>query len=309
MAESIDSACPSLSYMPLSELWLGETFDISGDAVASGCLHIIHDVEQTELTDSSLEFARKQKIRASLAVPISIDGTVSNGEINKDYRPRMWGLLIANQCHSVRYWQPLEINLLTSLATQLAIAIQQAQLFEQLESANQKLKSMAYLDFLTQVPNRRRFDEKMESEWHRLAREQKSLSLIMCDIDFFKLYNDTYGHLMGDDCLQQVARSIEQAVERPADLVARFGGEEFAIILPNTNIDGAINIAKKIQSHIADLKITHESSSISTYVTLSLGIASMVPVTSHPFSILVSMADQALYQAKANGRNQIYCIG
>ena len=309
VAESIDSACPSLSYIPLSELWLGETFDASGNALASGCLHIIHDIEQTELTDSSLDFAREQKIRASLAVPISIDGIVSNGEINKDQPPRIWGLLIANQCHSARYWQPLEINLLTSLAMQLAIAIQQAQLFEQLESANQKLKSMAYLDFLTQVPNRRRFDEQLESEWHRLAREQKSLSLIMCDIDFFKLYNDTYGHLIGDDCLQQVARSIQQAVERPADLVARFGGEEFAIVLPNTNIDGAINIAKKIQNHITDLKITHESSSISAYVTLSLGIASMVPVTSHPPSILVNMADQALYQAKADGRNQIYLIG
>jgi len=308
VAESVESDYPSLSYMPLSEIWLDESLDPTGDP-ASGCLHIIHDIKQTQLTDSSLEFARQQKIRASLAVPILIDGTVSNGEVKKDQPPRMWGLLIANQCNSARYWQPLEINLLTSLAKQLAIAIQQAQLFEQLESANQKLKNMAYLDFLTQVPNRRRFDEQLESEWQRLAREQKPLSLIMCDIDFFKLYNDTYGHLIGDSCLQQVAQAIERAVERPADLVARFGGEEFAIVLPYTSIQGSINVAEKIQSHIADLKIAHESSISSPYVTLSLGIACMVPVTSHSPSILVSMADQALYQAKADGRNQIYCIG
>lgn len=298
-AESVECGYRSISNMSLGELWLGET----QDSCHSGYIHIIHDLEQTELPLDSIEFAHRHHIRASLAVPISIDSVSS-----KDDHPLLWGVLIANQCASARYWQPLEVNLLNSLAIQLAIAIQQAQLFEQVEAANQKLQSIAYLDFLTQVPNRRRFDEHLYSEWNRLAREMKPLSLIMCDIDFFKLFNDAYGHLAGDECLQQVARAIEQAVSRPADLVARFGGEEFVVILPNTSIEGSIKVAQKIQESIKALQIIHEYSSISHYITLSLGVASMVPIAKAP-NILVSMADQALYQAKENGRDCIYSIG
>jgi diguanylate cyclase (GGDEF)-like protein/PAS domain S-box-containing protein len=298
-AESVECGYRSISNMSLGELWLGET----QDSCHSGYIHIIHDLDQTELPPDSIEFVHRHHIRASLAVPISIDSVGS-----KDDHPLLWGVLIANQCASTRYWQPLEVNLLNSLAIQLAIAIQQAQLFEQVEAANQKLQSIAYLDFLTQVPNRRRFDEHLYSEWNRLAREMKPLSLIMCDIDFFKFFNDAYGHLTGDECLQQVARAIEQAVSRPADLVSRFGGEEFVVILPNTSIEGSIKVAQKIQESIKALQIIHEYSSVSHYITLSLGVASMVPIAKAP-NILVSMADQALYQAKENGRDCIYSIG
>ncbi|HEY9862042.1 MAG TPA: PleD family two-component system response regulator [Candidatus Obscuribacterales bacterium] len=184
--------------------------------------------------------------------------------------------------------------------------IQQSQLYRQLESANQVLQRLASVDGLTQLANRRCFDEHLYQQWQRLTREQAPLSLILCDIDCFKSYNDTYGHQVGDNCLHQVAKTISSCAKRPTDLAARYGGEEFALILPNTESSGGIKVAQDIQFKVRTLQLPHISSQVSDCVTLSLGIATMIPpVNSNP-STLVTAADKALYQAKAAGRNQYF---
>ncbi|MDX2243959.1 MAG: PleD family two-component system response regulator [Leptolyngbyaceae cyanobacterium bins.302] len=172
-----------------------------------------------------------------------------------------------------------------------------------LREANQKLQRLVNSDGLTQIANRRYFDESLQQEWKRLRREQALLSLILCDIDFFKAYNDRYGHLAGDDCLKQVAQAIQQSVHRPADLVARYGGEEFVVILPNTSIKGAAVVAAQMQTAIAELQILHAGSTISPFVTLSIGIACTIPELHKTPESLILIADQALYSAKASGRN------
>jgi diguanylate cyclase (GGDEF)-like protein len=178
-----------------------------------------------------------------------------------------------------------------------------------LQQANEKLGQLVNLDGLTQLANRRRFDEYLEQEWQRLARENLPLSLIMCDIDFFKNYNDTYGHVAGDDCLRKVSLLIKESVRRPADLVARYGGEEFVLVLPNTDIEGAMAIAETIRLGLLELVIPHEDSAISKLVTLSMGVTSLVPLFDSQPSVLLTAADYALYRAKELGRNQTYQIG
>ncbi|KAF3885263.1 MULTISPECIES: diguanylate cyclase domain-containing protein [Nostocales] len=175
-----------------------------------------------------------------------------------------------------------------------------------LQAANDKLRELIWVDSLTQVSNRRFLDDYLQREWQRSAREQLPLSFILCDIDCFKSYNDTYGHIAGDDCLRKVARAIRYAVRRPADLVARYGGEEFAVVLPNTNFHGAVRVAENVRLRVKELKITHSSSFVKNYITLSMGIATKVPVNPSLPETLIAASDKALYQAKLQGRNG-YC--
>ncbi|OKH32950.1 diguanylate cyclase response regulator [[Phormidium ambiguum] IAM M-71] len=173
----------------------------------------------------------------------------------------------------------------------------------ELQKANQELHRLATLDGLTQVANRRCFEEYFNLEWRRLQREKAPLSFILCDVDYFKLYNDTYGHLAGDSCLKQIAQAINDTLKRPADLVARYGGEEFAIILPNTTIEGAVHVAELVQENIKKLQIIHGKSSASEFVTLSIGISCVIPQLSLAPLQLIDITDEALYAAKAQGRN------
>jgi len=168
-----------------------------------------------------------------------------------------------------------------------------------------EMNKIASIDGLTQIPNRRRFDEHIEYQWKQMTRERSPISLILFDIDHFKQFNDTYGHLAGDDCLRQVAQVLEGCVHRPSDLIARYGGEEFAAILPQTTISGAMEVARRVQNEIANLKILHEKSSVSDYLTLSIGIASSIPTPEESFSKLLDEADQYLYLAKQQGRDLI----
>ncbi|HEY9668439.1 MAG TPA: diguanylate cyclase [Coleofasciculaceae cyanobacterium] len=184
--------------------------------------------------------------------------------------------------------------------------IQQAQLYQKLEVANRELQRLAALDGLTGVANRRRFDQYIEEEWQCMAKEELPLSLILCDIDFFKKYNDTYGHQAGDACLRQVADALRFCTRRSADLVARYGGEEFAIVLPNTTLASAAQIAEAMRIAVSALEIVHVQSAVSKYVTLSLGIACLTPTLSTSPTLLIAAADAALYQAKAAGRNRYF---
>ena len=177
-----------------------------------------------------------------------------------------------------------------------------------LKDVNKELMRLASMDGLTQVANRRRFDQYLKQEWNNVGTGRSSLSMILCDIDYFKNFNDTYGHQAGDVCLRRVAQAIEKAVKRSTDLVARYGGEEFAIILPNTTVSGLTQVASEIQREIKALSIPHSRSEVSDFITLSLGMAVVTStVSAHP-GMLIAAADQGLYQAKYEGRDR-FCLG
>lgn len=176
---------------------------------------------------------------------------------------------------------------------------------QQLEKVNNELQQLSNLDGLTKIANRRRFDICIKQEGERAIRENVSLSLIMCDVDYFKIYNDTLGHQMGDTCLQEIAKVISAACQRPGDLAARYGGEEFAIILPNTTFEGATTIANSIHKSLALLKIEHQASPVDPFVTISMGIATIDIGGKTSIETLILNADKALYRAKKRGRNCI----
>lgn len=175
-----------------------------------------------------------------------------------------------------------------------------------LKEANQKLKSLVNVDGLTMVANRRCFDDWLTEQWAWLARQNQWFSLILFDLDFFKLYNDFYGHLAGDRCLTKVSQAISKKVTRAGDLVARYGGEEFAILLPNTDLAGAIVVTQVIQQTIHELAIPHLPSSVKSIVTISIGISAILPTPEISPHELIEQADQALYKAKQQGRDR-YC--
>jgi diguanylate cyclase (GGDEF)-like protein len=251
-----------------------------------GRVRAIDDIYTAGIGQCHLNLLQEFQVRANLVVPI-IQGD------------NLWGLLIAHHCRSPRHWRELEVNLLTQLAAQVAIAIKQSELYQQVQR-------QAIVDGLTQIPNRRRFDEYLQQVWQQMESIQAPLSIILCDIDFFKLYNDQYGHPAGDDCLRQVATAINKAGKRPGDLVARYGGEEFVIVLPNTSISGAVQVAESIREEVKALQIPHKKSLVSKNVTLSLGLASIIPTVGFCPSELVATADEALYQAKAQGRDRLH---
>ncbi|NEY74066.1 diguanylate cyclase [Bacillus mesophilus] len=174
-----------------------------------------------------------------------------------------------------------------------------------LEEANLKLENLSYIDGLTQIPNRRKFNEHFEKEWKSAMREGDSITVILIDIDFFKNYNDYYGHTEGDECLKQVAMALASAVGRPRDMVARYGGEEFIAILPHTTSTDAGTVVNKMMQLIRRLKIKHKQSTISDYITISGGIATVIPSIDMSMEHLIVKADKALYKAKEQGRNQI----
>lgn len=177
---------------------------------------------------------------------------------------------------------------------------------EKLQSAYRAMEAMAVVDGLTGLANRRRFDEGITTEWRRGLRESKPLSLILIDVDKFKTYNDTYGHVRGDSCLKQIAESALDVVTRPGDLVARYGGEEFAIVLPNTDQEGAVKLGNEVCESLRSRGLKHEGSPYGI-VTISAGCATMVPHFGQRASDLIELADRALYLAKRKGRNRV-CI-
>jgi two-component system chemotaxis family response regulator WspR len=182
------------------------------------------------------------------------------------------------------------------------------ELQKQLEASNAELLRLSSMDGLTGLANRRRFDEKLLEEIKRGSREKTELSLIMIDIDFFKPFNDTYGHQGGDDCLKKVANALGKIACRNSDLAARYGGEEFAIVLPLTNESGSLSIGERLRAGIENLKIPHEASQVESTVTISLGCATLIPDKDTTPEMLIEMADKALYNAKDSGRNKLVAM-
>ncbi|MDY6786432.1 MAG: diguanylate cyclase, partial [Cyanobacteriota bacterium] len=283
--------------------------NVAVESLASGCLSaqawrwnvqpgsvsLLNELDS--LKPAARNHLKQFNIRSQLIVPIAVH-SLENETSN-------WGFLVVHQCSYARTWQPLEISLLSQLAAQLGLAIERAERYHQLEAANQQLASQATIDSLTQVANRRKFDEYLDHEWKRLAREQQPLSLVLCDVDFFKAYNDSCGHQSGDRTLQQIARCLRETVKRAADLVARYGGEEFAIILPNTPLCGAMCVSRAVLERIRRLNLPHPRSLVSDRITTSLGVAMIIPQPGESPGILVEAADRALYQAKSQGRDRV----
>ena len=165
------------------------------------------------------------------------------------------------------------------------------------------LRNLSFMDGLTGIPNRRRFDQVLDAEWRRSTRNRTPVSLIMMDLDFFKAYNDALGHIAGDDCLRRIAQGLADLVHRPGDVMARFGGEEFVCVLCETDADGAALVAAAIHATVADLAIPHPTSTLAPMVTVSLGVATVALPSALEAGQLILAADRALYEAKAAGRN------
>lgn len=245
-------------------------------------------------------FFQRNNIHAILTIALHFDHQIK-------------GIICLHQCDRPRPWYPEEIQLLSQSAHQLAISLQQAALYQRLQQANRELKRLAHLDGLTQVPNRRFFDEYLQTEYRRHRRQGDDLALLLCDVDHFKQFNDTYGHLMGDDCLKILAHTFVATIKRPGDLVARYGGEEFAIILPHTDLAGAIQLAQSLQKAVSCISLDDPSLTTPAPLTLTISIGIATLQTLPPDALaagtaapLIQAADRALYQAKAQGRNR-YC--
>ncbi|MGK7924901.1 MAG: diguanylate cyclase [Spirulina sp.] len=261
-------------------------------AYRQGRTSSIDDIYTAKIQPCHAELLQQFQVRANLVVPI-LQGD------------KLWGLLIAHHCRDRREWKPLEIELLQDLSIHVAIAIQQAILFEKLEQTNRELERIAAIDELTQIANRRKLEHYLHQQWHYAKEENICLSFILCDVDYFKYYNDTYGHQAGDDCLQQVAQFLDRVLRDTNALVARYGGEEFAIVLTNIEAIEAIKISENIREGLAALKLVHAHSSVSNYVTMSMGISCLIPTSELSESDLVAQSDEALYRAKQEGRDRV----
>ncbi len=206
-------------------------------------------------------------------------------------------------------FKPVHPNLLESKVQTFQVLSQkehQARLAEKkLAEAQTALTMITRTDGLTGIANRRYFDEVLEKEWRRAIRKSNRLSLIMADIDYFKPYNESYGHWQGDVCLQRIAKALSGSVNRPVDLVARYGGEEFVALLPETDSKGVVHLANKMKSAVEGLAIEHTSSRVSANITISLGAATLTPGQEQNPHELVTQAERALYVAKMGGRNRV----
>ncbi len=257
-----------------------------------GEVRIIEDTYKADLKQGQLRFLEFFSIRAKVVVPLL------TGE-------HLWGLLICHHCTAPRKWSQWQVELLKQLANQVGVAIDKAELVQKLEQANQQLQYLTCVDGLTQLANRSWFEGYLDWEWRRLAQEQSPIALIVSDIDFFREFNDTYGNQARDDCLRQVASAIRQAVEHPTDLVARYGEQEFGVILPNTNAPGGVWIAQKMRGIVKRLKLANFSSPVNRYITLSLGVTSIVPTLESSPKMLIDATNNALYKAKAEGGDRV----
>ncbi len=290
-----------------------------------GTVRTLDNIAEADLEVCLNPWMDPQDIKSAIVAPVSFSAGDPNGpEHPAGPLANLWGFLIVQTCRTYRIWGQDEAQLLQQVADQLAIAVQQANLLaevrhqsEQLAAANQslaaanrQLNQLSHQDELTQVANRRHFDKVLQQEWKRLGRLQLPLSLMMFDVDHFKQFNDHHGHPAGDSCLFTIAQTCQQTIKRSSDIVARYGGEEFAVILPSTDQAGAIALAEQIRAEVRNLNITNfETATKTIYVTISLGVASLVPSTDSSYHRLIDIADRALYQAKQQGRNRVAAAG
>jgi len=253
------------------------------------------------------------------AIPVIILSSKEDAEIKSDSfssgandylvkLPDPIELIARIRAHTRHYLAAKQLNEAYAAVRQMQDQLAEAN--SKLEEHNVELQRLSTIDGLTGIANRRTFDVSMKKEWSSARRTDTDVevSVIMIDIDNFKLYNDGYGHQQGDDCLKQVAQGIATCIKRDCDLIARYGGEEFVAILPNTPAEGALHIAEIMRSHVENLAIPHEYSPSSNIVTLSLGVSTVVPSEHNSADNLIEAADKALYQAKESGRNKVMTL-
>ncbi|TWI66919.1 diguanylate cyclase (GGDEF)-like protein [Desulfobotulus alkaliphilus] len=276
--------------------------------VAQSCRHVVMDDARTDHDFSSDAYILSHQPLSIFCLPIM-------------RQSKLLGVLYLENNLTTGAFHEKHIALLSTLCSQAAISIENARLYEQvqeysktleervaertekLEELNRRLRDLAHQDGLTGVANRRHCDVCLEQAWNAMKRQKKPLTIIMCDVDFFKNYNDSYGHQKGDDCLIGVAAALRAQIHRPDDFLARYGGEEFILILPDTCEKGAKKIAEDLRQAVQDMGIIHESSAVSGRVTISAGTATCMPSDNDTVENLVRQADAALYRAKEKGRN------
>lgn len=251
-----------------------------------------------------------QQYRANPAtahIPIIVLSTKENAETKRDaFAAGVNDYLVKipdtiEMIARIRYHSRAYNNMLQRDAAYQALRESQ----QQLQKSNFELQRLTNTDGLTGIANRRYFDDYLGAEWRRARRDRLELSLLLIDVDDFKLYNDTYGHVAGDTVLKQVAAALESSIERAADLCARFGGEEFAVILPGIGIDGAVAASHKIAKALEALMIPHATSTVGNVVSVSLGAATIIPQDTQLQTELIEIADRRLYRAKSLGKRQV----
>ncbi|OQX65454.1 MAG: hypothetical protein B5M51_00655 [Anaerolinea sp. 4484_236] len=274
--------------------WSEETFKITGLKIQDAAPSYQDYVTLLHPDDGPLFEAHLEKaVKESLIYEIELRHRQSDGSYN----------------HTLMRARPILLdNKVVKIRGSLLDITKRKQVEKALLQANLELERLTILDDLTQIANRRRFYAYLHQEWKKLTRTRTKLALILCDIDHFKQFNDTYGHLTGDECLYQVAQAINRVIRRPADLAARYGGEEFVILLPDTNKEGAEKIIKAVQTEIKDLAFFKKQPDHFDPVTLSFGISCTVPSTKFTPENLLGAADEALYEAKRRGRNTLATI-
>jgi len=280
-------------------------------AVAVKATVILQDLVMPEIDGMTLvRFYRNNPTTRDVPVivlsskddPVTKSDAFANGATDYLVKlPEKIELLARIRAHAKSYLTQKERD--TAFRTMEKMQEQLSAINDELAHSNRELKRLSSMDGLTGLANRRQFDDTMEQEWQRAIRSELPLSLLFADIDYFKRYNDSYGHQAGDDCLKKVADSLQKTVHRPADLVSRYGGEEFVIILPDTTSEGALAVAEKMLGHITGLKIPHKNSDSADHVTLSIGVATLCPEEGSSPDELIEAADRVLYKAKDDGRN------
>lgn len=268
--------------------------------VASQIFYQTHFFPLLKLNGKANEIYFSFKSRSRVNIPMLINAVRKNRHEQ-----------IFNDCILIPIYQRIkyEDEILKAKKMADAAILSQKQAEISFKKSNELLKKLVNTDGLTQISKCRYFDHYLEQEWSRLYKDQRPLSLILFDVDFLKEYNDIYGHQQGDDCLIQIAQGVKKSIYRADDLLARYGGgEEFAVILPDTNSEGAIIVAERIHQAIQSLNIPHLDSTVSDKITISLGIATLIPTIETQPSLLIRQADQALYWAKQEGRNQSICF-
>ncbi len=240
------------------------------------------DTEYNNYLDGEYDYYFGARPEAIIYCPLIVEDTVIGMVTVQSYKKYSYTI------HNV--------NMIKALASYMGIAIRNAQRAKMLSDLSQ-------LDGLTEIPNRRRFDEILEHEWIRALRDSNPISLLLIDIDNFKEYNDNYGHLYGDNVIKKVAKALIESIKRAIDFTGRYGGDEFVSVLPNTDKEGALIVAENMRKDIEKLKIQHKYSDSSQYITISIGIATILPSEAEKWDDLINKADKALYKAKKEGRN------
>lgn len=258
-----------------------------------------------ELTNGRAHGAIRGALKSNLASLISQTLNKAPFPLFANAEDKEHGTRIQQAVQVVPIELPLQPHCLVQI-TDVSMAVARE---KQLRELAMELQSQIFIDGLTGIPNRRRFDEHLESEFRRAKRAGSPLSLAMIDVDSFKNYNDNYGHQKGDDCLILIAAALTRIAGRPCDLVARYGGEEFMAVLPDTNADGAYALAEAMRAEVESLALEHAHSSVAQHVTISIGLLTQIPSHNTAISHMVGAADRALYQAKRSGRNRVVVHG